>query len=200
MTTGEAREAVDLTRAAGVAVHTLAVALFSGAALAAGLRVVEPPRPAALVVVGLSVGVVAGIIGWLPSSRRRLARAALRRLRLLRRLAGDRRRGVRLLASQIGLTGSLAAAFVASVQATSGSTPMLATVALYLAASALAASGPLPGGLGVIEPALAAGLMVLGVAAPPAVASVVLFRALTFWMPLLPAALAFRRLRRQGCC
>jgi len=195
----EADEAVHLTRAAGLAVHAAALAATSAAALAAGLRVVEPPRAAALVVTGLVVALAAGLVGWLPADRRTRARAAVRRLGLLRRLRTDRRRW-HLLGSQAALTASLAAAFLASLHTVSVAVPMAAAVALYLAASALAASGPLPGGLGVVEPALAAGLMVLGVPAAPAVATVIVFRAVTYWLPLVPAAFAFRRLRRQECC
>ncbi|MGE0795500.1 MAG: lysylphosphatidylglycerol synthase domain-containing protein [Acidimicrobiia bacterium] len=167
--------------------------------MAAGLRVVEPPRPAALVMTGLVVALAVGLVGWLPASRRALIRATVRRLGLLRRLRTDRR-CARLLAAQAALTASLAASFLAALHTVSASAPMAAALALYLAVSALAAGGPLPGGLGVVEPALAAGLMVLGVPAAPAVAGVIVFRAVSYWLPLLPAAFAYRRLRREGCC
>jgi len=195
----EAEDAVHLTRAAGFAVHAIVILAAGGVALADGFRVAEPPRPAALVVTALAVAVLAGLAGWLPASRRALARAAVQRVRLLRRLRTDRR-SARLLAAQAALTGSLALSFLAALRAVSVSVPIAAAVTLYLASWALAAGGPLPGGLGVIEPALAAGLMVLGVPAAPAVAGVVVFRAATYWLPLLPAAFAYRRLRRQGCC
>jgi uncharacterized membrane protein YbhN (UPF0104 family) len=42
--------------------------------------------------------------------------------------------------------------------------------------------------------------MVLGVPAAPAVAAVIVFRTVTYWLPLLPAAFAFRSLRRHSCC
>lgn len=199
ITTGDAEDAVHLTRAAGLAVHTVALAGAGAAALAAGLRVVEPPRPASLVVAGLIVALAAGLAGWVPASRRALVRAAVRRLGLLRHLVTDRGRS-RLLVWQVALTASLAASFLAALHTVSVSVPMAAAVALYLAASALAVGGPLPGGLGVVEPALAAGLMVLGAPVAPAVGSVIVFRAVTYWLPLLPAAFAYRRLRRQGCC
>jgi uncharacterized protein (TIRG00374 family) len=43
-----------------------------------------------------------------------------------------------------------------------------------------------PGGIGVIEAALLAGLIAAGSAAAPAAAAVVIYRALTFWL-ILPA-------------
>lgn len=195
----QAEDAVHLTRAAGFAVHTAALVGSGALALVAGVRLVEPPQRAGLVVAALVVAGGAGVAGWLPPSRRALARAAVGHLRLLRRLPTDRRHA-RLLASQAALTASLAASFLAALHAVSVSAPMAAPVVLYLASSAVAAGGPLPGGLGVIEPALAAGLMVLGVPAPPAVAAVIVFRVATYWLPLLPAAFAYRRLRTQGCC
>lgn len=195
----EAEDAVGLTRAAGFAVHTIALVAAGGLALAEGIRLAEPPRPAALAVAALAVALVAGALGWIPASRRALVRAAVRRLRLLRRLRADGR-SARLLLAQIALTASLAVSFLAALRAVSVSVPIAAAVTLYLASWTLAAGGPLPGGLGVVEPALAAGLMVLGVPAAPAVAAVIVFRAATYWMPLLPAAFAYRRLRRQGCC
>jgi len=199
MPTAAAEDAVHLTRAAGLAVHSAVLLVAGGAALVGGIPIVEPPRPASLVVTGLAVALLAGAAGWLPASRRALVRATFRRLGLLRRLRTDRH-GWGLLGWQAALTASLAASFLAALEAVSVSVPTAAAVALYLAASALAAGGPLPGGLGVVEPALAAGLMVLGAPAAPAVAAVIVFRAVTYWLPLVPAALAFRRLRRQGCC
>ena len=195
----DAEDAVDLTRAAGLAVHAVALAAMGGLALVEGLRVAGPPRPASLVVAALAVSVVVGAVGWLPASRRALVHASVRRLRLLRRLGTDGR-SARLLLAQVALTASLAVSFLAALRSVSVSVPIAAAVTLYLGAWALAAGGPLPGGLGVVEPALAAGLMVLGVPAAPAVAAVVVFRAVTYWLPLLPGAFAYLRLRRQGCC
>ncbi|MEP6562792.1 MAG: lysylphosphatidylglycerol synthase domain-containing protein, partial [Nakamurella sp.] len=43
-----------------------------------------------------------------------------------------------------------------------------------------------PGGIGIIEAALLAGLIAAGSAAAPAAAAVVIYRALTFWL-VLPA-------------
>ena len=199
MRPGAAEDAVHLTRAAGLAVHTIALAAAAGLALAGGLRVAEPARPASLVVAGLAVAVAAGLAGWLSASRRTLVRAAVRRLRLLWRLRTDGR-SARLLLAQLALTASLTLSFLAALRAVSVSVPTAAAATLYLASWALGAGGPLPGGLGVVEPALAAGLMVLGVPAAPAVAGVIVFRVATYWMPLVPAAFAYRRLRREGCC
>ena len=195
----DAEEAVDLTRAAGLAVHTTGLVGAGVLAVAGGVRVFEPPRAAALVMGALVVVVVAGVVGWLPASRRALVRAAVGRVRLLRRLRIDAL-SARLVLAQVGLTASLALSFLAALRAVSVSVPVTAAVTAYLLGAALGTAGPLPGGLGVVEASLAAALMVLGVAAAPAVGAVIVFRAVTYWLPLLPGAIAYRTLRRHGCC
>ena len=47
-----------------------------------------------------------------------------------------------------------------------------------------------PGGIGIIEAALLAGLVTAGAAAPPAAAAVVIYRVLTFWLILPAGAIA----------
>jgi uncharacterized membrane protein YbhN (UPF0104 family) len=49
-----------------------------------------------------------------------------------------------------------------------------------------------------MEAALVAGLTAIGAAAGPAVAGVLAFRLLTFWLPILPGWLAYRTLRANG--
>ncbi len=63
---------------------------------------------------------------------------------------------------------------------------------VYIAGSSLGAAVPTPGGVGVTEAALISGLAIFGVAAGPAVAGVLLFRLMTFWLPLIPGIYAFR--------
>jgi uncharacterized protein (TIRG00374 family) len=55
---------------------------------------------------------------------------------------------------------------------------------VYLTGSALGSIIPTPGGLGAVEFALTAGLTAAGVPSGVAVSSVLLFRLLTFWLPV----------------
>ena len=73
--------------------------------------------------------------------------------------------------------------------------PLASTAAAYLVAAAVAAASPTPGGLVAMEAALVVGLTAAGAPAGPAVAGVLAFRLLTFWLPILPGWLAYRRLR-----
>jgi undecaprenyl-diphosphatase len=96
------------------------------------------------------------------------------------------------------VTAGYALALVAAVEAFGGGLPATKIVAVYLGGSALAAVSPTPGGLGALEAALVAGLTGVGAAAGPSVAAVLVYRLVTYWAPVLPGLVLFRRLRARG--
>ena len=55
---------------------------------------------------------------------------------------------------------------------------------VYLTGSAIGSIIPTPGGLGAVEAALTAGLTAAGVPGAVALRAVLLFRLLTFWLPV----------------
>jgi uncharacterized membrane protein YbhN (UPF0104 family) len=55
---------------------------------------------------------------------------------------------------------------------------------------------PMPGGVGGVEGGMIAALAAFGVDAGQAVVAVLLFRAVTFWLPLIPGVIAYFQLRR----
>jgi uncharacterized membrane protein YbhN (UPF0104 family) len=57
---------------------------------------------------------------------------------------------------------------------------------------------PIPGGIGVTEAATTAGLVAFGVPDATAVATAIVFRLVTFYLPPIWGIVATRRLRRQG--
>ncbi|MEZ5266571.1 MAG: YbhN family protein [Acidimicrobiia bacterium] len=67
---------------------------------------------------------------------------------------------------------------------------------VYLAAAAIGAISPTPGGLGAIEAALIAGLSA-SVGVTDAAAAVVVYHLLSFWLPVVPGAVGFARLHRR---
>jgi glycosyltransferase 2 family protein len=69
---------------------------------------------------------------------------------------------------------------------------------LYMTANTVASAAPTPGGVGAIEAALVAVLTGIGVNPAEALSLVVLFRLLTYWLPVLPSWLALRRVRAAG--
>ncbi|MFD3514282.1 flippase-like domain-containing protein [Streptomyces sp. NPDC058657] len=74
-----------------------------------------------------------------------------------------------------------------------------ATVAVvFLTANAVGSAVPTPGGVGAVEGALIGALSVAGLPASIATPAVLLYRLLTFWLPVLPGWLCFNRLTRKG--
>jgi uncharacterized membrane protein YbhN (UPF0104 family) len=106
------------------------------------------------------------------------------------------------LAEGIGGSLLLNAAYVlclwASVHAFGGHLDVATVALVYLAGSALGSAAPTPGGLGAVEAALVAGLGATGLPTPTAVSAVLLYRLVTFWLPVLPGWLAFTVLQRRG--
>jgi glycosyltransferase 2 family protein len=107
------------------------------------------------------------------------------------------RRAAVLLASSAGLPISYALALVASTAAFGVDVAVLDVLVVYLGGTLVAAASPTPGNLGAVEVTLSAGLTAVGVPAASAVAAVLLYRLLTFWIPLAPGFLAFRYLQHK---
>ena len=76
------------------------------------------------------------------------------------------------------------AALDASVRAFGHSLGFSAVAIVYLAGSVVGAAVPTPGGLGGIELAMASGLTATGLPAGVAVSAVLLYRIMTFWIPI----------------
>nr|WP_244943531.1 lysylphosphatidylglycerol synthase transmembrane domain-containing protein [Streptomyces inhibens] len=68
----------------------------------------------------------------------------------------------------------------------------------FLAGNALGSAAPTPGGVGAVEGALITALTFAGLAGAIAFPAVLLFRLMTFWLPVLPGWLAFTHLTRKG--
>src|SRR5579859_3010060 len=88
-------------------------------------------------------------------------------------------------------------AMAACVQAFRGSVAIAAIAVVYLTGSALGSIVPTPGGLGAVEAALTAGLVATGMHGTEAASSVLLFRLLTFWLPIPIGWVALNYLERK---
>jgi uncharacterized membrane protein YbhN (UPF0104 family) len=105
-----------------------------------------------------------------------------------------------LLISSGATTLILGFAFIASTAMIPGPRPQASLGALLVGFMIGAAAGsavPVPAGLGSTEAALVAILVQVQVPASHAVAEVMIFRVLTFWLPAALGLLATRRLHRQ---
>jgi uncharacterized membrane protein YbhN (UPF0104 family) len=189
--------ATGLTRVAVIGV----VAFLVGAT---GLVRFESPKldPLVLAVVALAiVGVVILAIVLRPYARAivRLALAAVDAALVgLRDLAREPLRLAALLASTAWLTVLSVLVLAVSVAAFGADVPLLDVFVVYLISSAVASLTPTPGNLGSSELAFTAGLVAIGEAPAVALAAVLLYRLLTFWLPIIPGLIAFRSLQSRG--
>jgi glycosyltransferase 2 family protein len=92
------------------------------------------------------------------------------------------------LAEGIGGTLVVDAAYICclavSVRAFGGSLSFAAVAVVYLTGSAIGSAVPTPGGIGAVEAALSAGLTAAGLHGTVAFSAVLLFRTVTFWLPV----------------
>ncbi|GAA0607169.1 lysylphosphatidylglycerol synthase transmembrane domain-containing protein [Streptomyces crystallinus] len=99
------------------------------------------------------------------------------------------------------ITGAFVMCLDASIRAfgSGANTLSYASVAVvFLTANALGSAAPTPGGVGAVELALSTALTIAGLPAETAASAVLLYRLLTFWLPVLPGWLCFNYLTRRG--
>ena len=159
----------------------------------------RPPTWVYFVIAGLVVAAL--VVAAVPRGRRLLrARLAPALGQVLPRLLVVLQQP-RKLAEGIGGALMLTACYIlcldTCVRAFGGSLAITSAAVVYLTGSALGSVVPTPGGLGAVEAALAAGLTATGMAAATAVSAVLLFRLLTFWLPVPAGWAAFTYLRRR---
>jgi uncharacterized protein (TIRG00374 family) len=72
----------------------------------------------------------------------------------------------------------------ASVNAFGGSVPIAVVAVVFLTGSAIGSVVPTPGGIGAVEAAMSAGLTAAGLPGGVAISAVLLYRTVTFWLPV----------------
>lgn len=97
------------------------------------------------------------------------------------------------------LTGCFVMCLDASIRAFGGGEAIsYASIAVvFLAGNALGSAAPTPGGIGAVEGALTIGLIAAGLDGDVAISAVLLFRVMTFWLPVLPGWISFNFLTRK---
>jgi uncharacterized membrane protein YbhN (UPF0104 family) len=198
---GPAVASVSASQLMGMAVHILLLVLF-GFITGSTENATKNLAPSRLIVIVLlAVAVAAGIAAAIPAVRR-LAAGRLRSMfsGVVPRLA-DVLQSPRKMITGLGGTLLLTAGFVvcldASIRAFGGELAWTAVVVVFLTGNALGSAAPTPGGLGAVEGALSVGLTISGLPAETATSAVLLFRLLTFWLPVLPGWAAFAYLQRK---
>ena len=188
---------VAAASAAGLAVHVVGLALALTAAGRAGIPPVHLPRHWPVLVAVVAALGVAGLVLRSPL-RGRLLRPLGDGVEALLRAVRSPTRALQLLGGSAAVTSSYVLALAACLHAFGASVSLERVAVAFLGGTALASAAPTPGGVGAVEAALVAALTGFGVATGPAVAGVLAFRLVTFWLPALPGWFAFRSLRRRG--
>ncbi len=196
------KHGVSATRAATAAtVNTLGGLLVHGLGTVAAISIVGfgsladfriPPR-LELELIAVGVAVLIGLVVWSPFGRKSITPRLVDAGRSLKLTFTQPIRALQLFGGSVLITIAYGYALAFSINSFGRLLPIVTVFAVYLVASALASLAPTPGGLGAIEAALVAGLTSVGVLAGTAVAAVLLFRLLTFWLPILPGIVVFRR-------
>ena len=177
---------VGVSQVVSFVLHILLLAVFAAISGTGTKNPIRPPTWAYFVVAGLVV--LAGVVLAIPSGRR-MVRARLSPTfgQVLPRLL-EVAQHPRKLAEGFGGALLLSLAYIlclsACVAAFGRSVPIAKIGFVYLTGSALGSIIPTPGGLGAVEAALTAGLTAAGVPGAVAVSAVLLFRLLTFWLPV----------------
>jgi uncharacterized protein (TIRG00374 family) len=104
---------------------------------------------------------------------------------------------VLLVTGSVGITLMSALALLASILAVHASVGPVAVFVIYVTASLVSNITPTPGGIGATEAVLVLTLVAARLSLPQAAAITLIYRFLTFWLPIIPGGLALRRLNRQ---
>jgi uncharacterized protein (TIRG00374 family) len=178
--------------------YVLLVVIFAAITGVSGGRALRPLKWALLAVAALVVILL--IVLVIPAARRqlraRLASAAQVIPRLMEVVLRPRK-----LIQGVGGTLVISLAYIlclaASVRALGGSAPLASLAVVFLTSSAAGSVAPTPGGLGVVETAMGTGLTAVGLHPGTAFAVVLLFRTLTFWLPVPIGWLSLRYLQHR---
>ncbi len=184
-----ATAAVALHQAVQVATHVVLLVLFSVVAgTSADLSHFVPSPTVLFLVAGAALGVI-GVIMLVPRLRRWLDTAVRPRFAAvgddLLALTREPRRLALIVLGCAATTLGGALALWASIEAVDGSATFATVTVVTMIGGTLASAAPTPGGVGAVEAALIGGLAAFGVPAEVAVPSVLLYRMVTCWLPVL---------------
>jgi glycosyltransferase 2 family protein len=194
-----AAASVGLSQVVAFTLHILLLVIFA-AITGSQDHSLQPPTWVYFVIAALIIIVL--VVLAIPAGRR-LLRARISPVldQVLPRLLAVVQQP-RKLAEGIGgallLTGAYILCLDVCIRALGGSVALASTAVVYLTGSALGSLVPTPGGLGAVEAALSAGLTAAGLPGATAVSAVLLFRALTFWLPVPVGWGALNYLERRG--
>ncbi|RBY87775.1 lysylphosphatidylglycerol synthase domain-containing protein [Blastococcus sp. TF02A-30] len=195
-----AAASVAVSQVATVAVTVLLLLVVGWASGVSTARLSLVPSGEVLLVLAVALAVVGGLLA-VPSVRRllrdRLEPLLRQSLPQLLSAATEPRRLVTAVGGILLQTAGYVLALDASLRAFDASVALPTVIGVYLVASTVGSVAPTPGGLGAVEAALVGGLTATGVPVSSALAAVLAFRTVTFWLPAPLGWLAFVHLQRR---
>jgi uncharacterized membrane protein YbhN (UPF0104 family) len=151
-----------------------------------------------LLLAAIATLVAAGLVRWGRTIRRHLVPPLRTATAALANTMRQPSSAAALFLGSAGITTGYALALAATCQAFGIRLGITTIIAVYLAGSAIGSVAPVPGGLGAFEAALAAGLVAAGAQSAAAIAAVLTYRLITYWLPVLPGLVSYQLLRRNG--
>ncbi len=202
-----AAASVGVAQVVAFILHILLIVIFAAIAGTSASKPLQPPRWAWFVLAGL---VVAALAVFAVPAARRVLRARVSPIfgQVLPQLLEVAQHPVKLargIGGALLLSLSYILCLATCVAAFGPSVPIASIAVVYLTGSAIGSILPTPGGLGGVEAALTAGLTAAGIAGltaagmpgAAAVSAVLLFRLVTFWLPVPFGWAALNYLERQ---
>jgi uncharacterized membrane protein YbhN (UPF0104 family) len=193
-----AAASVGLSQVVAFVLHILLLVVFA-AITGSQDHSLQPPNWVYFVIAALVIIVLAVIA--VPAGRRliraRLAPVLGQVLPRLLAVVQQPRKLAEGMGGMLLLTGAYILCLAACIRALGGSVSIASIAVVYLTGSALGSAIPTPGGLGAVEAALSAGLTAAGLPGATSVSAVLLFRTITFWLPVPVGWGAFNYLERH---
>lgn len=146
-----------------------------------------------LVFTGLLV--VIGIILAFPKLRRQ-GHGIAQKIAINLRLFIHARKALPLLAFSFALTAAYAICLYLSLLAVHAHPNIIQILLVYIAGSSLGSVAPTPGGIGATEAALVSALTLFNTPLEQAIAGVLIFRLVSFWLPMVVGFFALQQLAR----
>jgi glycosyltransferase 2 family protein len=196
MSNAQASTALALNGVAGVIVHLSALVLTALAVRGDTGTRLPHPRHWELAAGFALLLFVAGVVWYVPRLRTHVIPAIKDGWAELTEILKRPAEAAVLFLGATGITASYTVTFLLCLQAFHVHISLAQGAFVYLGGAVVSSVAPTPGGLGAMEAALVAGLTHVGVVDGRAVASVLTFRLLTYWLPILPGYLSLRNLRR----
>ena len=193
---------IGLTSAASGVMQVVLLVGFGLWAGSTGELSFDLPDMETIALILLAVLVVAGVVYLFPWGRKLYAKL----FESLRKAADELLQLARSPMKMLELFGGAAlgklctiTCFVLSCHAFGVNDLSYPTLAFaYMTANTVASAAPTPGGMGAIEAALLAVLTGLHVDSATALSIVIVFRLITYWLPVIPAWFCLRLLRAKG--